>query len=241
MAGRTATGASNTFLGHECGILVSSGAKNTIIGRYNGNQGGLDIRTSSNNIVLSDGDGNPRMHYSSTGKVWTLPYNGDTDVGRGGAPKIGMSSGATAYDASIQFTDAVAYNAWFGLYNSNAYVMNVVNGVQLSSGATSWASVSDARLKTVTGTYTNAVDDLSQIEAVKFTWNADENNTPQVGVIAQSVQSVVPEAMSVSEDDGVEYLSVRYTELIPLMIASIQEQQATITALEARITALENA
>jgi hypothetical protein len=190
--------------------------------------------------VLSDGDGNPRMHYSSTGKVWSLPYNGDTDVGRGGAPKIGMSSGATAYDASIQFTDAVAYNAWFGLYNTNAYVTNTSQGVQLSSGATSWASVSDARLKTVTGTYTNAVDDLSQIEAVKFTWNADENNTPQVGVIAQSVQSVVPEAMSVSEEDGVEYLSVRYTELIPLMIASIQEQQATITALTARITALES-
>jgi hypothetical protein len=189
--------------------------------------------------VLSDGDGNPRMYYGSTTKSWSLPYNGDTDTGRGGAPKINMSSGATAYDASIQFTDAVAYNAWFGLVGGNAYVMNVTNGVQLSSGATSWASVSDSRLKTVTGTYTNAVDDLSQIEAVKFTWNVDETNTPQVGVIAQSVQNVVPEAMSVSEEDGTEYLSVRYTELIPLMIAAIQEQQTTITALTARIEALE--
>jgi len=36
-------------------------------------------------------------------------------------------------------------------------------------------------------------------------------------------------------------LAVRYTELIPLMIASIQEQQALITSLTARIAALEGA
>ena len=179
------------------------------------------------------------MYYSSTNKAWSLPYNGDTDSGRGSATKISMSSGATAYDASIQFTDAVAYNAWFGLYNTKAYVMNVNNGVQLSSGGTSWSSVSDSRLKTVTGRYTNAVADLTQIDPVKFTWNNDESNTPQVGVIAQSVQNVVPEAMDITEQDGTDYLSVRYTELIPLMIASIQEQQATITALTARIATLE--
>ena len=40
---------------------MTTGAKNTIIGAYTGNQGGLDIRTASNYIVLSDGDGNPRV------------------------------------------------------------------------------------------------------------------------------------------------------------------------------------
>jgi len=59
--GVAATGSSNTFIGSGAGEAVTSGAKNTIIGRYNGNQGGLDIRTSSNYIVLSDGDGNPRI------------------------------------------------------------------------------------------------------------------------------------------------------------------------------------
>jgi hypothetical protein len=49
---------------------VTSGNKNTILGAYNGNQGGLDIRTSSNNIVLSDGDGNVRAHCDSSG-TWT--------------------------------------------------------------------------------------------------------------------------------------------------------------------------
>jgi trimeric autotransporter adhesin len=58
-AGYTATASNNTFLGNAAGSSVTSGAKNTIVGQYSGNQSGLDIRTASNYIVLSDGDGNP--------------------------------------------------------------------------------------------------------------------------------------------------------------------------------------
>jgi hypothetical protein len=54
------TGNYNTFVGGvNCGYYITTGSKNTILGGYNGNQGGLDIRTASNYIVLSDGDGNP--------------------------------------------------------------------------------------------------------------------------------------------------------------------------------------
>ena len=65
-AGYFTTGASNTFLGSSAGYAVTTGAKNTIIGAYNGNQGGLDIRTASNYIVLSDGDGNPRAYFNGS-------------------------------------------------------------------------------------------------------------------------------------------------------------------------------
>ncbi len=74
--GRTAgylgtTGSYNTFVGDNSGYYVTTGSKNTVVGMYNGNQGGLDIRTSSNNIVLSDGDGNPRAYCNSSGD-WTV-------------------------------------------------------------------------------------------------------------------------------------------------------------------------
>ncbi len=55
------TGRFNTYLGHYAGQAMTTGASNTIIGRYDGNMGGLDIRTANNNIVLSDGDGNPQV------------------------------------------------------------------------------------------------------------------------------------------------------------------------------------
>jgi hypothetical protein len=57
--GAATTGASNTYLGHGSGSAITTGNQNTILGRYNGNDNGLDIRTSSNNIVIADGSGNP--------------------------------------------------------------------------------------------------------------------------------------------------------------------------------------
>ena len=68
------TGSYNTFVGSQnvgasssSGSEITTGSNNSILGNYNGNQGGLDIRTASNYIVLSDGDGAPRAYQSSTG------------------------------------------------------------------------------------------------------------------------------------------------------------------------------
>jgi hypothetical protein len=65
----TLTGANNTAVGYSAGYLISTGSKNTVLGAYSGNQGGLDIRTLSNYIVISDGDGNPRIWVDNTGQV----------------------------------------------------------------------------------------------------------------------------------------------------------------------------
>jgi len=69
------TGVANTFVGPyvfgstASGLLMTTGSKNSIFGGFSGNQGGLDIRTSSNYIVLSDGDGNPRQVIDNNGNV----------------------------------------------------------------------------------------------------------------------------------------------------------------------------
>ncbi len=88
-AGLNSTGTSNTFIGSivfgsspGCGADMTTGSKNTILGGYNGNQGGLDIRTASNYIVLSDGDGNPRAYWDSNGNFSSPPmYNHTTGSG----------------------------------------------------------------------------------------------------------------------------------------------------------------
>jgi hypothetical protein len=154
---------------------------------------------------------------------------------------IGLSAGSSygggAGQAFIKCTPTTGSS-------SSVVVVANTNGVVLSHNATSWASNSDLRLKNVISTYTNALADIAQIQPIKFTWKSDTTNTPCVGVIAQSVQSVIPEAVSQSksiEGDETEYLQVRYTELIPLMIAAIQEQQALIETLTQRITVLEGA
>ena len=76
------TGESNTYIGRQAGNLMTSGNNNTIIGRFNGNQNSLDIRTGSNYVVLSDGDGNP-LAYTYNGATFCLQGAGYPQTGTG--------------------------------------------------------------------------------------------------------------------------------------------------------------
>ena len=109
-------------------------------------------------------------------------------------------------------------------------------GVYLSAGNTSWSSTSDENLKNITGTIQNGIEKVATLRAAEFTWKLDTTNKPQVGLIAQDIQKILPEVI---DTDSEGHLSVRYTEVIPLLVAAIQEQQALITSLTARIAALE--
>jgi hypothetical protein len=55
------TGVQNTMIGQGAGYAITTGTKSVVLGSYSGNQGGLDIRTATNYVVLSDGDGNPQV------------------------------------------------------------------------------------------------------------------------------------------------------------------------------------
>ena len=91
------TGSNNTAVGYLSGYLITSGSKNTILGSFSGNQGGVDIRTSSNNIVISDGDGNPRQ---------VIDASGNTVFGG----RVETTSGGFRFpDASTQYTAATGF------------------------------------------------------------------------------------------------------------------------------------
>ena len=63
------SGQYNTTIGDRAGQNLTSGSYNVLLGAYSGNQNGLDLRTSSNNVVLSDGEGNIRQFINSSGNV----------------------------------------------------------------------------------------------------------------------------------------------------------------------------
>jgi hypothetical protein len=75
-----------------------------------------------------------------------------------------------------------------------------------------------------------ALEKLLSIRAVNISWQTDETNKENLGLIAQDVENVFPqvvdESKSFSETDDTEYLSVRYTELIPVLVKAIQELKA---------------
>jgi hypothetical protein len=105
-------------------------------------------------------------------------------------------------------------------------------GVYLNgTAATSWTSASDERLKDIIEPISNAVAKVGSLRAVIGKFKFDELNTRKPFLIAQDVQSVLPEAVDASNPDK---LGVAYTDVIPLLVAAIKELTARVQTLEAK-------
>ena len=102
-------------------------------------------------------------------------------------------------------------------------------GVTLASAATAWAAVSDETLKTDLALIQSGAEKVASLRAVTGRYKTDAESMSRSFLIAQDVQKVLPEAVS-TDADGT--LSLRYTEVIPLMVAAIQELTTRLAALE---------
>ena len=128
------------------------------------------------------------------------------------------------------------------LFNANTEAYYVVNeslvGVRLDNGTQSWAAQSDERLKTELNSFNDALAKVSTFRAGTGRFLTDDESVSRSFLIAQDVQEVLPEAVSVDNDEmGTLYL--RYTELIPLLVAALKESKGRIETLETKVAALE--
>jgi hypothetical protein len=101
-------------------------------------------------------------------------------------------------------------------------------------------STSDSRLKENITPIANALDKVKLLTGVEFDWKEETKDVHgyeghDVGVIAQEVQAVLPEAIR-TNDSG--YLSVRYEKMIALLIEGMKEQQNQIDELKAKLDGL---
>jgi hypothetical protein len=129
---------------------------------------------------------------------------------------------------------------WYSRDNGQirASVGGETTGVSLAGGATSWGSFSDERMKDIIEPITNAAEKVSSLRAVIGKYKTDEDDKRRSFLIAQDVQAVLPEAVYKNSGDG-DMLSLAYTDVIPLLVAAIQEQQILIENLTTRLNALE--
>ena len=185
------------------------------------NVGRIEYDHSTNAMFIKTNDAE-RMRIDSSGNVLVATTTNNSRNSR-----LALNGNSVTWSVGPNSS-----NSTFVVYNPSEA------GVYLPSGNTAWVSTSDERLKNITGEITDAINKVSQLRAAEFTWKSDESNKPQVGLIAQDVQTVLPEA--ISENDK-EFLGVSYTEVIPLLVAAIKEQQEQIKALETRIQTLESA
>jgi hypothetical protein len=208
---------------------INSGINNMEIGNYKAGGAGyqqLDIVSSILRFATGTaggGSATERMRITSGGNVL---IGTTTDVG--GYKTVIAGSGGI-----IWATNGSA-NSQFALTTTNNLIItnNNSQGVILNLGATSWSAYSDIRLKNITSKITDALTNVLTLSPIRFTLKSDETKKERIGLIAQEIQKILPEAVD-SDDKGM--LSVRYTEIIPLLIASIQEQQTQIESLKSTL------
>ena len=228
-----------------------------------GAPGGNNVALSAfNSLVFYTGQAE-RMRISSLGNVGIGTSNPDSFYGhpaslaiinnQNATTNLGIANGTSG---SLAFTQVSLVG---GTLNSNAYLQladnsgspyfqlttgNAVsgismiansNGVKLALNGTSWTSLSDARLKDIIEPITNAASKVSTLRSVIGKFKTEADGIRRSFLLAQDVQAVLPEAVNVAKD-AMGTLELSYTDVIPLLVAAINELTARITNLETKAT-----
>jgi hypothetical protein len=187
---------------------------------------------------------------------------------------LGTGLGGSSFNGSAAVTATVSYGTSAGTAcqgndarlsdsrqatNTNTQLasLGVGTGASGTSGeirATNnvTAFYSDKRLKDIIGPINNALYKVSKISGIYYTQNklaesfGYNNYEQQVGVIAQEIQEVLPEAVKFAPFDreikdgnevsksGEEYLTVQYEKLVPLLVEAIKELRLEVELLKAK-------
>lgn len=153
---------------------------------------------------------------------------------------ISFSSGST-YNGSAAITISIpqavgtASNVQFGSLGVGTAASGTTGEIRATNNITAYYS--DERLKTKIGSIENALDKVKQIETMVYHANETavalgyDASKIEVGVTAQSVQRVQPEAVKPAPIDE-KYLTVQYERLVPLLIEAIKELESQVAELK---------
>jgi len=165
-----------------------------------------------------------------------IASNGDILFGCTSAPSasvVGSGFIKSAYDSELFMSGSLTTgNDLIHFFNPNGKVGSIAtNGT-----STAYNTSSDYRLKENVVADWDATTRLKQLNPVRFNFIANPDTTVD-GFLAHEVQSVVPEAISgthneVDDEGNPVYQGIDQSKLVPLLVKTIQELEARITALE---------
>ena len=187
----------------------------------------------------SDNAGGESIHFMhGTTTLCKMQENGISLFGtgvvtptHGGIVTIGSQGTGAMLECKVSHTTA------FGcvkFQNDNGEV----GSISMLGSSVTFNTSSDYRLKENVDYTWDATTRLKQLKPARFNWIADDTNTLVDGFIAHEVSSVVPEAIAgekdaTNEDGSIKPQGIDQSKLVPLLVKTIQELEARITALEA--------
>jgi trimeric autotransporter adhesin len=220
---------------------------------------GDEIITNSNTVLYLQSDNNGDLGVdgttlrvdSSTNRIgirtttpdYTFSVSGEANLNEGIASGVALrvnGSEALWYNGTYFswgfggganfFADAVG----IGVSNPNV-ALDVIGSIEYTGTIT---DVSDRRLKENFEPITNTLKRLQQISGYSYNMIDDEMKTREYGVVAQELQAVFPEMVTIIDPEK-EYLGVSYIQLIPVLLEAIKEQQTLIEQQNTKIDKLE--
>ena len=155
-------------------------------------------------------------------------------------------------DYTAFFKNTCAANAVVGVTYSTGETVNAANkfGFQvLDNGTERFAARMDGSVFSSNSTYSSDIrlkeniedcepmlEKLRQVRIVDFDWKDGKGpDGRQRGVIAQEIEPIFPELIH----EPVEYKEFKKSEMMPILVKAIQEQQEQIEALQSEINTLK--
>ena len=237
-------------LNDTTGGLLDFYANGTRVGGIVGVSGNLQIGTATATPLIFNTDTNERARIDSSGNFL---INTTSQFGSG--KTCILFDGASFVGLSLQTTKATTGSTFTSFVNSAGSAAGTIshNGTTTVAYNTS----SDYRLKEDIAPMTGALAKVTALKPCTYKWKSD--GTDGQGFIAHELDEVVQgcvtgekdatETVEVKDENGnvistevrPVYQGIDTSFLVATLTAAIQEQQALITALTTRITALEAA
>lgn len=238
-----ATGDAAITLGYN---NLASGNNAVAIGHTTRATGASGISIGYNTVA--SGENSMALGHSSTASGPVSFSVGFQSVA-GGSNSFAIGRQAKAnHDGSMVLSDG--YTADINSFGANSLHMRFIGGytlrtaannvgVRLQTGDVTWSSVSDLRAKENILDIEDGLSAVMKLKPKKYHYKGTNSAHYTLGFIAQEALTVLPDVVNVPDNEA-DMMSIRYTEIIPVLTKAIQEQQAQIEALQKENIALQS-